>query len=527
MKKKKDIVRDEKGISLIGRKRRGIFSLLFSPMGAILVLIVLWLALIMLIMSTFADFLFHGVVMAALFQIFMVVFILNSREDPTAKITWILLIAVLPVLGACFYFYIRIDFGGRRMKKRANQLVKENLDAIPKDPEVYHAIRDQDPGVAQIVKYLGNTGCHPAYDRTATRYYPLGEQKWKDLLEDLRRAKEFIFMEYFIIEEGLMWGKLLEVLEERAKAGVDVRVIYDGTCELVLLPRDYPERLAQLGIKGKTFARLMPLFSAAYNYRNHRKIAVIDGKVGYTGGVNLADEYINEKDVFGHWKDTAVRLEGPAVDTLTLLFQEDWLLDTEEKVDRSFLGRALPQKAPGYVIPMGENPMDEERCAENMYIDFLNRANRYVHIMTPYLILDGELENALRFAAQRGVDVSLILPGIPDKKAIYDLAWTYFPSLMDAGVKIYTYTPGFVHAKVFVSDDEKAFVGTINLDYRSLYHHFECGTYLYKTDSVDAVERDFQKTLAKCELVTPERMEKFSVFKKIVGSVTRVLAPLL
>ncbi len=525
--KRREFVRDERGLSLVGKERKGFFGRLFNPMGVIVVLIVLWLAVTMYVMSYLAEFVLHGVVVTAIFHTFMIIFIMNSRSDPTAKNAWLLVVTVFPILGPCFYFYIRIDAGGRKMKQRANQLVQENLDAIPQKPEVYAAIWEKDPGVAQVVRYMGTTGCHPAYDKTDVHYYPLGEQKWADLLEDLRKAEVFIFLEYFIVEEGLMWGKMLEILEEKVRAGVEVRLLYDGTCEFSHLPRNYPELLAAIGIQGKPFARLMPLFSSAYNYRNHRKIAVIDGKVGYTGGVNLADEYINKKEVFGHWKDTAVRLEGPAVDTLTLLFLEDWNHDTQADVDRSYFGKALPKEAPGYVIPLGENPMDEERCSENVYIDFLNRANRYVHIMTPYLILDGELENALCYAAQRGVDVTLILPGIPDKKAVYALAWTYFPSLLSAGVKINTYTPGFVHAKVFVSDDVKAFVGTINLDYRSLYHHFECGVYLFETNCIADIERDFQDTLVKCEPVTGERLLAQRLDWKIIGSAARVLAPLL
>lgn len=526
--KKTEVIRNEKGVSLVRKKRRGIFAILFSPMGVVLLLLALGIVVVGFVISILAEFIVQSILLAVLFNIVILVHILNSNQDPTAKMAWLLVVAVFPVVGGLFYLYILSNFGMRAMKKAANKLVDDNRDAVPQDPKVFEALKKEDVGTEQIVRYMGASGCHPAFANTSVRYYPLGEDKWKALIEDFKKAKEFIFLEYFIVEEGLMWGKMLEVLEERARAGVDVRFIYDGTCEFVLVPRKYPELLAGIGIKAKVFARLMPLVSSAYNYRNHRKIAVIDGKVAYTGGVNLADEYINAKEVFGHWKDTALRLEGPAVDVFTLLFLQDWNLDEKNPVvDRSFLGRSLPQKANGYVIPLGEMPLDGERCAENVYIDFLSRAKRYVHIMSPYLILDGELENALSFAAMRGVDVSLILPGIPDKKMVYDLAWSYFHKLMAAGVKIYTYTPGFVHAKSFVADDERAFVGTINLDYRSLYHHFECGAYLYKTDCVADIERDFQKTLAKCELVTPERVQNRSLVSKIIGPVARIIAPLL
>lgn len=526
--KKTDVIRDERGVSLVRKKRRGIFGILFSPMGIVLLLLALGVAIVACVMSLLAEFIVQSILVASIFQIVILVYILNSKSDATAKIAWLLVVTVFPIIGALFYIYIRANLGMRLMKKRANQLVEETRDAVVQDPEVLEAVKKEDVGTSQIIKYMGATGCHPAFADTATKYYPVGEEKWVDLLEDLKKAEKFIFLEYFIVAEGLMWGKILEILEQKAAQGVDVRFIYDGTCEFVLVPRKYPKLLAGIGIKAKAFARLTPLVSSAYNYRNHRKIAVIDGKVAYTGGVNLADEYINAIEVFGHWKDTAVRVEGPAVDIFTLLFLQDWNLDEEKTpVDRSFLGLSQPQKAEGYVIPLGETPLDEERCAENVYIDFLNRAERYVHIMSPYLILDGVLENALCLAAKRGVDVTLIMPGIPDKKMVYDLAWSYFPSLIEAGVKIYTYTPGFVHAKVFVADDDKAFVGTINLDYRSLYHHFECGAYLYKADCIPDVERDFQETLAKCEIVTPERIESRKLLSKIVGPMARIIAPLL
>ena len=526
--KKPDVIRDERGVSLLKKKRSGILGILFSPMGVVLLLRALGIVIIGCVISLLAEFIVQSILVAVLFDIIIIVYILNSKDDATAKIAWLMVCAVFPVIGGLFYIYIHTNFGMRAMKKRSNELVAENMKAVPQDPKVLADLKKDDIGTSQIAHYMASAGCHPVCANTAVKYYPFGEDKWKDLLEDFKKAKKFIFLEYFIVEEGLMWGKMLEILEQKAAEGVDVRFIYDGTCEFVLVPRKYPKLLAGLGIKAKVFDRLTPLVSSAYNYRNHRKIAVIDGKVAYTGGVNLADEYINAKEVFGHWKDTAVRMEGPAVDPFTLMFLEDWNLDEEKPfVDHSFLGHSEPQKANGLVIPLGETPLDDERTAENMYIDFLNRAKRYVHIMSPYLILDGEMETALCFAAQRGVDVKLLMPGIPDKKMVYALAWTYFGRLMEAGVKIYTYTPGFVHAKSFVADDERAFVGTINLDYRSLYHHYECGAYLYKTDCVADVERDFQKTLKECELVTPERINKRSLGSKIIGPVARIIAPLL
>ena len=357
------------------------------------------------------------------------------------------------------------------------------------------------------------------------------------MLEEIRAAKRFVFLEFFLIDEGLMWGRVLEALYERALSGVEVRVMYDGMCELELLSRDYPARLKTLHIRAKAFSPVHAFVSTHYNYRDHRKILVIDGHTAFTGGVNLADEYINEIHPFGRWKDTAVRVKGDAARSFTLMFLQQWNLTEKAQVpplgeyltpERLYDHAAckIPQEE-GYVIPYGNNPLSDDKVAEHVYMDILNRADAYVHIMTPYLILDGEMETALKLAAMRGVDVKLILPGIPDKKIPYALAKSHYRSLLEAGVKLYEYTPGFVHAKVFVSDDKKAVVGTINLDYRSLYHHFECGVYLYETPCIADIEADFAKTLAECREATLATLRKEPFGRWLIGAVMKVFAPLL
>ena len=327
-------------------------------------------------------------------------------------------------------------------------------------------------------------------------------------------------------------GKILEILIAKAKAGVDVRVMYDGMCEISTLPSNYCKLLEEEGIKAKSFAPIRPFISSHYNYRDHRKICVIDGKVAFNGGVNLADEYINEIERFGHWKDTAVMLKGDAVSSFTLMFLQMWNVDEKtpdfkEAAALDSAERSEQIHPSGFVIPFCDCPLDEDKVGEAVYMDILNRAGKYVHIMTPYLILDGELETALQYAGQRGIDVKLILPGIPDKKLAYSLAKTHYARLLKAGVKIYEYTPGFVHAKVWTSDDEKGVVGTINLDYRSLYHHFECATYMYQTDCISDIERDFQETLAKCRPVTEETIRGTEKIYKIMGPIAKLIAPLL
>ena len=324
-----------------------------------------------------------------------------------------------------------------------------------------------------------------------------------------------------------MWGEILAILKQKVQEGVEVRVLYDGMNEFSTLSFDYKKRLEKIGIQSRVFASVTPFLSTYYNYRDHRKILLIDGKVAFTGGINLADEYINKIERFGHWKDTALMLEGPAVDTFLVLFLQMWTYSHELLDVTSYMVEHEGFDTPGFVVPYGDNPLDKDKVGENVYIDILNHARDFVHIMTPYLILDGELLHALKFAAERGVDVSIIMPGIPDKKSVYYLAKTYYPTLLASGVKIYEYTPGFIHAKVFVSDNSRAVVGTINLDYRSLYHHFECATYLYRTSSVLAIEEDFQATKDQCRRVSTNDVKNLPFHQKALGLLTKLVAPLM
>ena len=317
---------------------------------------------------------------------------------------------------------------------------------------------------------------------------------------------------------------------EKAEEGVIVKVMYDGMCELSTLTPDYCRRLEAVGIEAKPFSPILPFLSSHYNYRDHRKILVIDGKTAFTGGVNLADEYINRVERFGHWKDTGLMLKGDAVCSFTLMFLQMWNTVRGESDYDAFLEDCrdyTPENPSGYVIPYCDCPLDSDKVGETVYMDILNRAGSYVHIMSPYLVLDGELEKSIRYAAERGVDVKLILPGIPDKISAYALAKSHYKRLLSSGVKLYEYVPGFVHAKIFVSDDIKAVVGSINLDYRSLYHHFECAAYLYRTDSIADIENDFEETLKKCRKVTANTIRGDSIIYKILGPVMKFVAPLM
>ena len=518
-----------KGIRLLKKGQKGIIHAVFSRMGLILLLLAVHAGLLLCAFRWFENFLPHIYGGAVIFTVGMVLYLLNSRMDPTAKITWLVVVMLLPVFGALLYWYTQSDIGHRALKERLNQLLLQTKDSIHQSQPVMERLSQDAPGTAALARYLRRTGCYPVFDRTAVTYFPRGEDKWEEMLRQLEKAEHFIFLEYFIVDEGVMWGRVLEILARKAKEGVEVRMMYDGTCEFSTLPHDYPQRLRDLGIQCKMFSPVTPFLSTHYNYRDHRKILVIDGRVAFNGGINLADEYINHFEKHGYWKDTAVMLQGEAVQSFTLMFLQMWNLDEKQPEFDRFLAfpTCPPADAQGFVMPYGDCPLDTDKVGERVYMDILNRAQRYVHIMTPYLILDGELETALKFAAERGVDVTLILPGIPDKKIPYALARTHYASLLDSGVKILEFVPGFVHAKVFVCDDQEAVVGTINLDYRSLYHHFECATYLWGVPCISRIEEDIQETLTRCREVTPQSMKEDSFRRKATGFLCKAIAPLL
>lgn len=517
------------GMRLLKKGRIGMVRLVFSRIGLLALLLLLQVALVLTAFMLCQQYVPHLIVLQSIFVVVMVLYLINSDFDPSAKITWLVFIMIVPVFGTLFLLYTRMDVGHRALRDRLRLFVDQAKDVLPQSERALKGLEEASPESVALDRYLNLTGCFPVYDQTEVSYFPLGEKKFEEMLKQLEQAEHFVFLEYFIIEEGEMWGRILEILARKAAEGVEVRLMYDGTNEFATLPSSYPQKLRELGIKCKAFAPIAPFVSTHYNYRDHRKILVIDGHTAFTGGVNLSDRYINREEVFGHWKDTAVMLKGEAVKSFTLLFLQMWNIDEKEPCFEPYLScPAEPVKdAPGYVIPYGDTPVDGFRVGEMVYIDMLNRAKDYVHIMTPYLILDGELDTALRFAAERGVEVSIILPGIPDKKTPYALAKTHYASLIRAGVNIYEYTPGFVHAKVFSSDGRKAVVGTINLDYRSLYHHFECAAYMVDTPCIGDIEADFADTLKKCHLVTLEDVKNIKTGMKLRGILSKAIATLL
>lgn len=510
------------------RGKRGVLNILF---GRTAIIFILLLGQVILLFGLFArwqnfTYAYGG---SFLLSIIMALYLINHPLNSTSRQTWLILVLLVPVVGTMLYLYVEMDLGHRLVRERLAKIQRDSSRYLSQQEKLMKQIQAEEPDLCGLSSYMLHHGGYPIYDSTLIDYYPLGEAKFKAMLADLEAAEKFIFMEYFIISEGHMWNSVLEILERKAKEGVEVRVMYDGTNAIFNLPHRYPETLRAKGIQCKMFAPIHPIVSTYHNNRDHRKILVIDGHTAYTGGINLADEYINRKVLHGHWKDTAIRLRGEAVRSFTLMFLQMWEVSEHAIEYERYLNVQLPSlpASEGYVLPYGDSPFDDERVGEAVYLDILNRAQRYVHIMTPYLIIDGEMTNALCFAAKRGVDVRLILPHIPDKKYAFALAYTHYRELLKAGVRIYEYTPGFVHAKVFVSDDSKAVVGTINLDYRSLYLHFECAAYLYKTPVINEIEQDFRSTLKSCQQVTLSSMKYEKRSRKIGGALLKLFAPLM
>lgn len=465
-----------------------------------------------------------------LLSAFVLVYILNEKTDPSFQISWIIPVLLIPVFGSLFYLFVQLQIGTKMIDSRMRLNVRETAEYTKQDKEIYERLKKENEDLSHMVTYMNNYAGYPIHQNTEVTFFPLGEDKFEEMKIQLKKAEKFIFLEYFIIEHGIMFDSIMDILEEKVKEGVEVRFLYDGMCTLALMPYHYPKEVAKKGIQCKMFSPIKPLLSTHQNNRDHRKILVIDGKVAFTGGVNLADEYINQKERFGHWKDTAIMLTGNAVNNFTIMFLQMWNLDTRKKEEyEKYLVpcSTVPKKELGFVLPYGDSPLDKENVGEQVYLDILQHAKHYVHIMTPYLILDNRMTSSLKYAAKSGVEIIIIMPHIPDKKYAYLLARSYYEELLEAGVQIYEYTPGFVHAKEFICDGEKATVGTINLDFRSLYLHFECAAFLYRNPVIQTIEEDFQATLKKCQKITIENCKKYSPLKKYAGRILRIVAPLM
>ena len=462
-------------------------------------------------------------------SIIIVFIIINNKSNPSYKIAWIVPVMIFPIFGGLFYLL----YGGNKLSTREKlKMVIQNIEmtnSLKQDDEIIKKIGDKSIYAKNQSEYILNYAKCPVYNNTETTYFKIGEEKFEALLRELKKAEKFIFLEYFIIQEGKMFNSILEILEEKAKQGIDVRLIYDDVGCIVTLPHNYKNTLEAKGIKCRVFNPIKPFFTRRLNNRDHRKIVVIDGDVGFTGGINLADEYINEYEKHGYWKDAGIMLKGDAVWNLTVMFLSMWdYIDNKEEDYIKFKpSKNKYYNSKGYVQPFDDSPLINEPIGETVYLNLINKAKDYIYINTPYLIIDNEMATALKIAAKSGVDIKIVTPYIPDKKFVHAVTKSYYESFIKDGIEIYEFTPGFMHAKTFVVDDEYGVVGSINLDFRSLYLHYECGVWLYKTESIKSMKDDYLKTLKRCHKVTMEECKNTSSIRKVLRLIIRMFAPLL
>ncbi len=512
-----------------GKGKYNIFRIIFSRKTFSTLILALQLAFIAVGFTKLRENMVYLYSLCSFISLILAIFEINRDENPEFKLTWVLLIGLVPVFGAILYLYVHSDVISKGLQKKLSVIENTSKKYMYWGMDNRETIKAHTKHHFGLFNYLYERCGYPAYEVDELKYYGSGEDFFEAFTEDLKKAKSFIFIEFFIIRPGLMWQTVLDILLEKVKEGVEVRLMYDGMGCMTLLPSDYPELLEKQGIKCKVFSPIRPFLSTYQNNRDHRKITVIDGNIAYTGGVNLGDEYINKLVRFGKWKDSAIRFTGDAVNTFTVLFMQLWEVASRESQNYERYLVAHPDKPgiKGYIAPYSDSPVDNEAMGERVYLDIINTAEKYVHIMTPYLVLGNEMLSAMKYAVKRGVDVKIIMPSIPDKKYAFNLARTYYPELIEAGVKIYEYTPGFVHSKVCVSDGIKAVVGSINFDFRSLYLHYECAVYVYGDDEIGNIEKDYKHTLKECRQFKSEDYKKIKLYKRIFGRTLRLFAPLM
>ncbi len=475
-----------------------------------------------------------------LLSLLVVIYIINQPINPAYKLAWCIPILLAPIFGGAFYLLLSVNHTRKKFRKGIRSAVTESKKHLSQDSCILDKIEKHSKNASSQSKYIYHQANYPVYHNTAIRYFASGEEFAKELVSQLKTAEKFIFLEYFIIHDGIFWNKILSILKEKVKNGVEVKIIYDDMGSLRTLPPEYYQELAKYGIQCYPFNPVSATLTLRQNNRDHRKIAVIDGHTSFTGGVNLADEYINErKKINGHWKDTGVMLKGEATWNFTVMFLQFWQHLSQAPVDYEhyhlsqeeyqdvFQQSRNPEENYGYVQPYADNPLFSEIVAENVYLNMIHRATDYIYITTPYLIVDNEMITALTLAASSGVDVRILTPHIPDKRTVFMLTRSFYEPLTKAGVKIYEYTPGFIHSKMMIADDNYCVIGSINLDYRSLYLHFECATYIYHADMIQEVKKDILDTLAVSEEITYEYCLALNKPYRLWLSLLRLYAPLL
>lgn len=510
--------------------KKSLFRIALSKLLYVILFVSIQVAALVVMFLFFQEKFAYFYAVCILFSLAAALHIINSERNPAYKIAWLIPLLLVPIFGGPLYAIFGKIHPKRREIQKFRQVLRQTAEALRDDNAGLEQLSQVVPEALPHVRYIQTAAAVPPYCHTDTQYYPLGEEMFAAMCQELEGAKRFIFLEYFIIHEGTMWNTMLEILERKAREGVEVRVMFDDVGSLLTLPRHYERQLRQKGIQACVFNPFHSILSSRFNNRDHRKICVVDGTVGFTGGINLADEYINAVEVHGHWKDGGVRLRGDAVWSLTVMFLAMWDFVCGKSEDFSrFRGdpQVLSAVFPdGFVQPYTDMPLDRENVGENVYLNLINRAQTSICITTPYLILDNETITALQTAAKSGVDVQIITPYVPDKKYVQFLTRSNYEALLRDGVRIYEYTPGFIHMKNCICDSKYAVVGTINFDYRSLYLHFECAAWMCNSKAVGQVQEDFEQTLALSREVTLDSMQQLGFFKRLLLSVLRVFSPL-
>lgn len=490
-----------------------LLRMVLSRTSLILLLVLVQLGFLFYILNYLSQYLYIQIINYTL-SVLIVLYLLVKEENPIYKLSWIMPILIFPLFGGIFYIIYRQQNFSKKVLSRF----------IGIDHDRKHHVKS-------IINPLGNKASHylhqlnwPVYENTQVTFLGSGEAMYQAMLRDLWKAKSFILLEFFIINQGIMWDNILQILTEKAKEGITIKLIYDDFGSSTL-PYRYHHHLKRLGIDAIPFNPMRLHLNFAMNYRDHRKIVVIDGEIGYTGGINIGDEYINRIQPFGHWLDAGIRIEGDAVWSLSLCFLENYRFQTNTSIDYDHYKRNHPILSNGYVAPFNDTPLDKELVSKNMYLSLINEAKKSIHITTPYLIIDNELSEALKLAAKSGVDVKIIIPYVPDKKIIFIVTESYVPELMQAGVKVFRYTPGFIHSKMMMIDDKEAMIGTCNLDFRSLYLHFENSVYLNDVPALHDMKRYFDQTIAVSDHV--DHVGERNIFYRLLQVILRGFASLM
>lgn len=506
-------------------------SLVFHRTALVALLLILQGAVLILMMARFSAYFVYFYWSCVVLSVLVVLWIVEKQSDPGYKIAWIIPILLFPLFGGLVYVLVGGNRLSHRMQARMQGMSRKMAQVLQQDNKAEDLEVFGLDAVNQS-RYLERYALCPAYTNTAVRYFSLGDASFSPMLAELRKAERYIFLEYFIIEPGVFWNAILDILTEKAAEGLEIRVLYDDIGSLYTLPKDYPQTLEQRGIHCSAFNRFIPILSIRLNNRDHRKFCIIDGHTAFTGGINLADEYINQRVKYGHWKDSVLLLQGEAVWSMTVMFLTMW--DYVRKLDEPFdpfrPGRLPAEAAEGkgfFVQPYTDSPLDGEPVGETVYLNLINKAKRYVYLTTPYLIISDNVNTALCNAAKAGIDVRIMTPHIPDKRIIFEVTRAHYEPLLRAGVRIYEYLPGFVHAKNFAVDDIYGVVGSINMDYRSMFLHFEDGVWLCHAPSILEIKADFLLSLDQCRMITLERCRSHSLFRRLLRAVLRVFAPLM